>query len=62
MLNVKNNFKDMLTHRRGSFTWARWLKTIKTIKGTLTAQRTTTVWRFRAERPPFSQIAKVILR
>ena len=32
----------------------------KKIKGTLAVQHPTTVWRFRAEEPPFSQIAKVI--
>ena len=30
------------------------------IKGKPPKRRTTTVWRFRAEEPPFSQIAKVI--
>ena len=30
------------------------------VKGSVFAQRTTTVWWFRAEEPPFSQIAKVI--
>ena len=39
---------------------SRWQCKDKMRKASLAALHTTTVWRFRAEEPPFSQIAKVI--